>query len=146
MCVCVCVCMCMCVCVCMCVCIIGSTIYSYTFYKDIYSDRSFQVPEHCQHDLLYWRQLYLFHENQYWWILSCPKRLSAWPSLLSTVVPFSRKSIVIVPFRFQKTVSMTFITNYCAWNFLFTGESVFLLNELSFWFRLLITNPCLTYL
>ena len=34
--------------------VIGSTIYSCTFLKEINSDGTFHIPEHYQYDLLYW--------------------------------------------------------------------------------------------
>ena len=46
--------------------------------------------------------------------------------------PFSRKSVVMDPFMFQKTVSMTFFTDCCALNFFLTEESVCFNNVDSF--------------
>ena len=64
-----------------------------------------------------------------------PRLLS--PTLL--LLTFSliwRKSIVMGPFMPQKNVNMTFFTDRCTLNFFFSGESVFLLYELSFRFFL----------
>ena len=43
---------------------------------------------------------------------------------LSTVAPFSRKSIIRSPFMFQKTVRMTSFTDSCTRNIFFTGMFV----------------------
>ena len=34
---------------------IGSIVYNCIFFKEINSYGSFHVPEHCQHDLIYWQ-------------------------------------------------------------------------------------------
>ena len=45
---------------------IGRTIFSCTFFKDLISDGSFPVPEHCQHYFLYWPlrlKVFLYRES-----------------------------------------------------------------------------------
>ena len=37
---------------------IGSTVYGITYFKDIYSDGSFRVPEDNQYNLLLWPKLF----------------------------------------------------------------------------------------
>ena len=56
---------------------IGSIVYSCAFFKEINSDASFHVPEHCQCDLLYWplhQELASFHVPEY-----CQHDLLYWP-------------------------------------------------------------------
>ena len=48
---------------------------------------------------------------------------------LFTVAPLLRRSIVLHPFISQKTVGMTFLTECCARNFFFTGDSICYLTE-----------------
>ena len=45
-------------------------------------------------------------------------------SQLNAIYTVSRKSLMIDPFIYQKTVSMTFFTDCCTWNLFFVGELV----------------------
>ena len=58
-----------------------------------------------------------------------------------------RKSIMLSPFMSQKTVCITFLTDYCARNLFFTGEWVYFRSmDCLFRLRLVVINPFLAHL
>ena len=64
----------------------GSTVYSYNFFKEINSDGAFHVPKHCQHDLVYWLLLLeLFYE---WISIFSRHVLTFWFKFASLTNPF----------------------------------------------------------
>ena len=57
-----------------------------------------------------------------------------------TVAPFSKKSFTMYPFPINCQQDLLY------WLFLYHRVWVFPFHELSFWFRLVVVNPCLTHL